>query len=167
MRRVTGICLIVLSFALSVGAASTKPNFSGTWVMDKSRSFSNPPGLDQTLVVAHNGDRVKVEAKLVTAQGERMINEEYTLDGKEAEFTPPPGPGGQSGKGKRKASWLPNDRGIVVIDETTTETPNGPVTTLITRKWTLSSDGSTLTVDYHIDGPRGGGESKRVFTKKG
>jgi hypothetical protein len=144
--------------------AAAKPNFSGTWVLDKSRSFSNPAGLDQTLVVTHDGDRVKVEAKLVTPQGERLINEEYSLDGKEAEFAPPGAPAGA--KGRRRAYWLPDGRGIVIEDEVKSDSPGGPVTQQTVRKWLLSADGATLTVDYHFDGPRGGGEAKRVFVRK-
>jgi hypothetical protein len=132
--------------------------------MDKNRSFSNPPGLDQTLVVTHEGDRVKVEAKLVTPQGERVINEEYVLDGKEAEFAPTGAPAGA--KGRRRAYWLPDGRGIVIEDEVKSDSPSGPVAQQTVRKWTLSADGVTLTVDYHFDGPRGSGESKRVFAKK-
>ena len=44
--------------------------------------------------------------------------------------------------------------------------PNGPVTQQVLRKWMLSADGTTLTVDYHFDTPRGSGESKRVFRRK-
>jgi hypothetical protein len=161
-HKLLAVCIAALLCSINLAAA--KPNFSGTWVMDKNRSFSNPAGLDQTLTVAHDGDRVKVEAKLVLPQGERVINEEYSLDGKGAEFAPPGAPPGA--KGKRRAYWLPDGRGIVVEDETTTDSPNGPVTQQTVRKWTLSADGLTLTVDYHFDGPRGGGEAKRVFVKK-
>lgn len=153
----------VLVFSLIVVAAS-KPDFSGTWVLDKDRSFSNPPGLEQTLTVVHTGDQIKLESKQKTAQGERVINETYTLDGKEAEFTPPaPQP---DVKGKRIASWLPDGRGIVITDKITSTSPKGPVVQDITRKWTLSTDGRTLTIDYYFDDQRGSFEAKRVFGKK-
>ena len=165
MKR--GIVSAFLLCAVSAGLAATKPNFSGTWVLDKGKSFSNGPGLDQTIVVAHDGDRVKLEAKVVSPRGEQLISEEYTLDGKDVEFTPPTPTGGQPPpKGKRRAAWLPGGRGIVVVDETVAQTANGPVPTTVTRKWLLSPDGATLTIDYFIDRPNGGGESKRVFIKK-
>jgi hypothetical protein len=145
--------------------ALAKPDFSGTWVLDKNRSFSNPAGLEQTLVVVHSGDQIKVDSKLVTTNGgEQTINESYTLDGKETEFTPP---GTQPGvKGKRKASWLPEGRGVIIEDNITSDSPKGPVTTQVMRRWTLSADGSSLTVDYYIDDQRGSFEAKRVFVKK-
>lgn len=152
----------VISLSLNAVAVS-KPNFSGTWVMDKDRSFSNPPGLEQTLTIVQTGDLIKLESKQKTAQGERVINETYSLDGKEAEFTPT---GGQpDAKGKRSASWLPDGR-IIINDKITSTTPKGPALQEITRKWTLSADGRTLTIDYYIDDQRGSFESKRIFVKQ-
>ncbi len=159
--------LIGLLALLSVhGLAQTavRPNFSGTWVLDKDRSYSNPAGLDQTLMVTHTGEQVKVEAKVVTTQGERLINETYTLDGKQVEFNPPGAP--PEVKGQRKAAWLPDGRGLLITDEVKRDTPNGPVPEQTIRKWLLSPDGGTLTVDYYFDGPRGSFEARRVFTKK-
>jgi len=157
-RSVVVLCLSVIA------GAAPKPDFSGTWVMDKDRSFSNPPGLEQTLTIVHTGDQIKLASKQKTTQGERVINETYTLDGKEAEFTPP---GAQpDAKGKRNANWLADGRSIVINDKITSTSPKGPVLQQITRKWTLSTDGSTLTIDYYIDDQRGSFESKRVFVKK-
>ena len=146
------------------GLAGDKANFSGTWVLDKDKSFSNGPGLDQTMTVTHAGDAIKVEGKQVNPRGEFAINESYALDGKEAEFAPPGA--GANAKGKRKANWLPDGRGILIADEITSDSPNGPATRQITRKWVLSADGRTLTIDYFIDDARGSFESKRVFVRK-
>jgi len=163
MRLKVSCSLIFLCLPL-IASALAKPDFSGTWVMDTNRSFSNPPGLEQTLTVVHTGDQIKVDAKLKTQQGEQTVNETYTLDGKETEFAPP---GAQPGaKGKRKASWLRDGRGALIEDVVTSDSPNGPVTRKTMRKWTLSADGSTLTVDYYFDDQRGSFEAKRVFVKK-
>jgi len=158
-------CEVAVLCLLQVVLALPRPDFSGTWVMDQNRSFSNPPGLEQTLMVVHANDQIKVETKLKTQQqGEQTINETYTLDGKETEFAPP---GAQPGaKGKRKATWLPDGRGAVIEDVVTSDSPNGPVTRKTTRKWTLSPDGHTLTVDYYFDDQIGSFEAKRVFVKK-
>ena len=161
------LLMTVAIMALTVFAlAATKPNFSGTWVMDASRSIGIPADLQQTITVSHAGDQVKVEIKISSSQGERTFADVYTLDGKEGEFTPQGMAGPAPGKGKRKSSWLPNDRGIVVSEETTTESPNGPVVNQQTRKWMMSADGTTLTVDYYFDGPRGSFETKRVYVKR-
>ena len=158
------LCSVAVLCLLEVGQALPKPDFSGTWVMDVNRSFSNPAGLQQTMTVVHTGDEIKVDAKIKTQQGEQTVNETYTLDGKEADFAPP---GGQAGsKGKRKAMWLPDGRGAVIDDVITSESANGPVTRKVMRKWTLSPDGKTLTVDYFFDDQRGSFEAKRVFARK-
>ena len=157
----------ILSIATLLGAlsfAADKPNFSGTWVLDKDKSFSNPAGLEQTMTITHNGDQIKLEGKQKSARGEVDLNESYMLDGKQIDFTPPNPP---NAKGKRKASWLPNNKGILIEDEITSNSPEGQeVTQLIARKWQLSPDGGTLTIDYYFDGPRGSFEGKRVFVKK-
>lgn len=157
-------CLVLVAFGQRTGALA-KTDFSGAWVLDKNRSFSNPPGLEQTLNVVHTGDQIKLDTKVVTARGEQAINESYTLDGKETSFTPS---GGQPGtKGKRTAAWLPDGRRIIISDEITSDSPNGPVTQKIMRKWTLSTDGSALTVDYFFDNPGGVSyEARRVFVRK-
>jgi len=160
------LCRFFIFLCLPViAAAFAKPDFSGTWVMDVNRSFSNPAGLEQTLTVVHTGDQIKVDAKIKTQQGgEQSINETYTLDGKETDFTPPVNQ--PNAKGKRKAMWLPDAKGAVIDDVVTFDSPNGPVTRKTMRKWTLSPDGRTLTVDYYFDDQRGSFEAKRVFVKK-
>lgn len=156
--------LIVLLLLCGVCSfAADKPDFSGAWVLDKDRSFSTQPGLEQTMTITHAGDSLKLVGKQKSLRGEVDLNESYALDGKQGDFTPlnPP-----NAKGKRKAYWLPNDKGLIVEDEIVSDSPNGPTTQLITRKWRLSPDGSVLTIDYFIDNARGSFESKRVFVKK-
>jgi hypothetical protein len=166
MRRIsmTGT-VVALVFVLSLSVAAAAPDFSGTWVMDRSRSIGLPPGMEQTMTVVQTGDRIELETKLITAQGERTLKDTYTLDGKETEFTPQ-GPQGPAGKGKRTAKWLPRGNGILVSEETTVETPKGVVTSQLMRKWILSPDGTTITIDMYYDGPNGSYETKRIFIKK-
>ncbi|HEU4387849.1 MAG TPA: hypothetical protein VFV34_08635 [Blastocatellia bacterium] len=161
----TTVCGVAVTLLLQASAiASEKPDFSGAWALDQDRSFSNPPGFNQTMTVTQNGNEIKLDAKVTTAQGEQAISERFILDGQERDFTPPAGP--QGAKGRRKAYWLPGDRGIVVEDQVTTDSPSGPVSQSTIRKWILSADGKTLTADYFIDSPRGSGQSKRIFVRK-
>jgi hypothetical protein len=157
MKRIaTTVLLCVLTGLLIAGQ---KPNFGGKWALDKDRSFSNPAGLDQTLSITQTGDEIKLDAKIKTARGEQNVTETYTLDDKEADFTPQNPPGA---KGKRKASWMSNGRGIIIVDQTLVE---GKPPALVTRKWSLAPDGKSLTIDYFIDDQRGSFESKRVFNR--
>ena len=150
------LLLGLLSFAFAV----QKPNFSGKWELDKIKSFSNPPGLDQSATITQTGDQITFDTKVKTAAGgEQKVTETYTLDGKETEFKPAAPP---NATGKRTASWLPNGRGLLIKDETSAD---GKVVSTITRKWTLAADGKTFTVHYFIDRGNVGFESKRVFNK--
>jgi hypothetical protein len=163
-RKLVISCSIAVLGLVGVALASSKPDFSGTWVMDTNRSFSNPAGLEQTLVVVQTGDQIKLDTKIKTQQGEQSINEVYSLDDQETDFTPN---GAQPGaKGKRKAKWLPDGRGVFIEEVTTADSPKGPVTRQVARKWTLSPDGNTLTIDYYFDDQRGSFEAKRVFVRK-
>lgn len=154
------IGFVLLLGLLSVGFAIQKPNFSGKWELDKIKSFSNPAGLDQSATITQTGDQITFDTKVKTnAGGEQKITESYTLDGKEVDFKPAAPP---NATGKRTASWLPNGRGLLIKDETSVD---GKVVSTVTRKWTLATDGKTLTVDYYIDRANGTFESKRVFNK--
>lgn len=151
---------ILLLGLLSGALAFQKLNFGGKWQLDKLKSFSNPPGLEQSATITQTGDKITFDTKVKTATtAEQAITETYTLDGKETEFKPAAPP---NASGKRTASWLPNGRGVLIKDETSV---NDKVVSTITRKWTLSADGKTLIVDYYIDRPTGTFETKRVFNK--
>ena len=165
MARKT-LLIVAAIMALSWFAfAATKPDFNGTWTMDRARSFGLPGDMNQTMVVTHKGDQIEVETKLIQPNNERSIKDTYILDGKEHEFTPPAPPNQPPPKGKRTAMWMPGDRGIQVTDVTTTETPKGPVTGQLVRKWTLSGQGE-LVIDMYIDNANGSYETKRIFIKK-
>ena len=163
MRRKLIQALALITITLTVAAAD-KPNISGTWELDKNRSFSNPAGLEQTMTIVHNGDEVKLDIRLVIQGKETIVKETWLLDGKEYDFTPPGAPPGSTGK--RVASWMPGNRGILVTDDSTINNPKGPTKQQTMRKWTLSADGSSLIVDYFIDRPGQSFESKRVFVRK-
>ncbi len=157
----TAIVLAVCFFAM----ATPKPNFSGACVMDRGRSFGLPGNMQQTMTVSQTEDQMEVETRLIQPDNERTIKDTFVFDGKEHEFAPPTPPNAPPAKGKRTANWLPDGNGILVNEVVTTETPKGPVTTQVTKKWTLTGDGE-LTIALYVDGPNGSYEAKRIFTKK-
>ena len=151
--------------ALSVIAlAATKPNFSGTWNLDRGRSYGLPGNMNQIMTITHKEDQIEIETKIIQPGNERVVKDTYFLDGKEHEFTPPAPPNQTPPKGKRTVNWLPEDKGLLIAEVTTAETPKGPVTTQITRKWTISAQGE-LIIDMYIDNPNGSFEAKRIFSK--
>ena len=163
-RTVLGslVCLFVLSI---LAVAASKPNFTGSWTMDRSRSFGLPADMQQTMTVTQKDETIELETKLIQPNNERSVKDTYIIDGKEHEFTPPVQPGQPPAKGKRTTTWLPAGNGIMVSEVTTAETPKGPATTQIVRKWTLSAQGE-LVIDMYVDNPNVSYEAKRIFLKK-
>ncbi len=146
--------MVVLVLTLYTVMTSAKADFSGTWTLDKANSEGLPPGMDQLMTVVQTGDKLSVETKLITEQGEQVVPDTYMLDGKEVEFTPRT-PGGQTGKGKRTAKWAADGNSIDVSENASFDTPDGAFTVQATRKWVLSPDGKTLRIDMTVDGPNG------------
>lgn len=144
--------------------AATKPDFNGTWTMDRARSFGLPANMNQVLTITHKEDQIEVETKLIQPGNERVVKDTYVLDGKEHDFTPQVAPNQPPAKGKRTANWMPGGGGITITEVTTAETPKGPVTSQVVRKWTISGAGE-LVIDMYIDNQNGSFESKRIYKK--
>ena len=145
--------------------AATKPNFSGTWTLDKGRSYGLPGNMSQILTITQTDEKIELETKIIQPGNERTVKDTYNLDGKEYEFTPQAPPNQTPPKGKRTVTFLPGDKGIMITEVTTAETPKGPTTTQVVRKWTISSAGE-LIVDMYIDNANGSFETKRIFSKQ-
>ena len=174
MTKNFSVCLLLLLLVpfntLFVHSAkaqqqTAKANFSGTWSLDKSNSEGLPPGMDQLMTVVQTGDKLSVETKLITEQGEQVVPDSYILDGKEVDFTPRT-PGGESGKGKRTSKLTADGNGFEVTETATFDTPEGTANIQATRKWMLSPDGKTLKIDMTVEGPNGKQMLKRTFVKK-
>lgn len=167
-RKLTISCAFILAFGC-LTVALAKPDFNGAWVMDRARSFGIPANMTQTMTVKQAENQIEVETKLIQPGNERTVKDVYVLDGKEYEFAPPLPPNAPANttppKGKRTSNWLPSGEGILVTETTTNETPKGPVTTQVMKKWLFSGAGE-LTITFFVDGPNGSFEAKRIFTKK-
>src|SRR5690349_11908907 len=130
MKHIIATAALVITLCTVV--ASAKADFSGTWILDKNNSEGLPPGMDQTMTVVQTGDKLLLETKLITQEGERVVSDLYMLDGKEAEFTPKAG-NGQAGKGKRTAKWSADGNGIEVNENSTFDGPEESINVLMTR----------------------------------
>ena len=166
MKKLTLVLSIAALIVLSgLGLAFQRPSFAGDWTMDRARSFGLPATMNQAMKVAQNGEQIDLETRIINPDGENTIKDSYTIDGKQHDFTPQGAKGPiPNSKGKRTANWLPNGKGIMVEEETVTDTPKGAVTNKVVRKWTMSADGE-LTIDMYFDGPNGSYENKRIFKK--
>ncbi len=165
-RKIVVCCVVVTVFVLSASSATAKVDFSGTWILDKSKSEGLPPDLDQTMTVTQAGDQVDIETKLFGAQGEQKVKDTYVLDGKESEFVPPVLGGNKAKTGKRTSTRTADANGFNVREEAVIDGPEGEATIKATRHWMLSTDGKTLTIVMSLDGPNGVVNTKRLFVRK-
>jgi len=159
--------LTILALGLSVSAMAAKADFSGTWKLDAAKSTGLPPGMEQTMTVKQTGDEIKFETVVKGGpQGEQIVADAYTLDGKEHDFKPANAP--ESAKGKRTAKWNQDTSGIDVAEKLEIiGAPDGSTVTIeATRKWTLSADGKTLTIEIKSKSPQGEQNIKRIFVKQ-
>lgn len=167
MRRKIGTsAALALIFAINVGLASAKTDLTGTWIMDASKSEGLPPGLDQVMKIVLAEDKISIETKVISDEGEMVVSDNYVLNGKEVEYKPTYGPPGVEKKGKRTAKWAADGNGIEVTEVATLETPDGPVVLNMKRKWAISADGKTIVIDLDLNGPDGPVHTRRTFTKK-
>jgi hypothetical protein len=165
-KLITGIIALAM-FAFITADASAQTNFSGSWTLDAEKSEGLPPGFKQTMTVTEKDDRVDAEAKIATPNGEQTIKDTYILSGKEVDFTPAVLGGGKAKNGKRTSKRTADGKGFEVVEQATLEGPDGGEATVkVTRRWTLSDDGKTLTIEMTYDGPNGVNKTKRLFVKK-
>ena len=165
MAVAAAVGLAALSLVAASAQDAQKASFAGVWVLDQGRSYNMPLNVKHTMTVAQDGDKLTVETEIESEQGKRTVKDEYTLDGKEADFVPQLQPD-PNAKGKRSGKWVPGGKSFVVEETINTKSPEGaPVTLKVTRKWLLWADGS-LSIDLHQDTPRGSFESRRFFTRK-
>src|SRR5260370_8224181 len=85
------LAAFIISFSTNTALSPAPPkvDFSGTWSLDKAASENLPPQiLDQTLIIKQTGDRIDVQAKITTDQGEETIPDTIIVDAKQTHFTP-------------------------------------------------------------------------------
>ena len=158
-----GLLGLVLVGTWAAAAAIAPANFSGTWVLDKSKSEGLPQQLanvDVTWVITQDDKQLKREQQLGGNVGNSAT---FNLDGSErtADLT-----GRISGKARLKAKWLDGGKTLelnAVVDGVFNKTA---MTFTTTEQWELADGGKTLTVHHTREGPRGKQEYKAIFTKK-
>lgn len=168
MKRKLLIGIVAVTvFAFGVGNVAAQSDFSGVWTLDSGKSVNMPPGLIQTMTVTQKGDRVEVETKSKVGESEERVGKEaYVLDGKETDFTM-----GRGAKNAKRVSKWTNDKNVFdVSEEAVLSAPDGGESTFrANRRWILSADGKTLTIEMVAENPNDASKprsrSKRVFIK--
>ena len=163
MKTVLRLTIFGMLMAGGATVLAQKPDFNGSWTMDRARSFGLPGNMNQTMVVTQTAAEMTVETKLIQPGNERTVKDSYVLDGKEHDFTPQAPPGQPAPKGKRTAAWMPDGKGLLITNVVTTESPKGPVASQDVRKWTMIN--GELVIAQYVDNPNVSYEAKRIFKK--
>ena len=155
MRKAILAALSVAAFA-TFAVAQTKPNFSGTWKLNVSKSdFGVLPGPEsRTDIIDHNEPAIKINTSQEGSQGKMAATVNYTTDGKEVTNTIGPR------EIKSTAAW----EGSNLVVNSKLMFNDSEVT--IKNVWTLSDDGKTLTENAHLASAMGETDQKFVFEKQ-
>jgi hypothetical protein len=184
MRKWFFATAAVSVLALASVAIAAGPNFSGTWVLDKSKSsgLAGPRGggIDSmTLTVTQDANKLTVASKTTMAAGEGggpgggggmrrgggMGGGDqtftYNLDGSESKTD-------IAGRMEMKATLKAKiDDSGAELDQERTGNFNGNEFTMTQKEhWVLSEGGKVLTIHRTTESPRGSRESTLVFNKQ-
>jgi len=151
------LCATMLLLAAVFAAAQDKPNFTGKWVLDLSKSNFEPlPAPDSlTRVIDHKEPKLKISETTKDQRGERTRDREITTDGKENKTTV------GTNEYVSKSRWDGNR----LVTEGTLKLQDG---TNIDVKETaeLSDDGNVMTVKRELKSPQGEATQKLTFNKQ-
>jgi hypothetical protein len=145
-----------ISLAASLVAAAPKPDFSGKWEMNASKSAFGPIPIPTSLIrtIIHAEPSLTITEEQKGGSGDHVSTRQYSTDGKQSTFQ-------ESGAVvNATATW---DGGSLVI-RSTAET--GGVAIVFTERMTLSNENKTLTDAVHIETPQGGLDATYSFDKR-
>jgi len=147
------LVFIALAAALS---AFAKPNFTGDWKLNISKStFGQMPAPSSlTSKITHDEPKLKSVTKSSSDQGDFDFEANYTTDGKECT---------NEMFGSPVKSVLKWDGETLIIDS---KAQFGDNEFTLVDKWTLSADGKIMTIVRAFKSPMGEGEQKLVFEKQ-
>jgi hypothetical protein len=145
----------VAAIALS-GQAQAKPNFSGEYKLNTSKSEFGPmpAPANRTDKITHADPNLQVATKQTGQNGEVAFEVKYMTDGSETTNEV------RNNAMKSTGKW---DGDALVI---TTKANYGGNDITLADKWTLSEDGKVLTINRHITSPMGELDQKIVLEKQ-
>ena len=153
--RLLSLALLIL--ALGFVQAQAKSDFSGTWKLDTSKSDFGPIPAPDTMTETITHADPSLKANVATTggpQGDMKYDLSYTTDGKECV--------NKVGDNEFKSTLTWDGDDLVV----NTKGNFGGTDFTSKDRWTLSSDGKTLTVNRHLSSAMGEADVKAVFAKQ-
>jgi hypothetical protein len=148
--------LIAAALCALAAFAQSKPNFSGTWKLNGSKSDYGPMPAPEKYIskIKHEDPKLEISSDVSGQQGEYTAETKYTTDGKECANTI------RNFSMKSTLKW---DGDALTFDSKADFNGNE---ILFKDKWSVSTDGKTLTIDRHITAPQGDLDQKQVFDKQ-
>jgi len=168
VKMLSGLSLI--SLAVVLVSAEGKVNFSGTWILDKSKSdvsqfigvgedTDKAQNASMTMVVEQQGASLRVTRILKTQGDERKELHTYKIDGNETTNT------GFRGETVVARAFWEGDK-LVVVSTRTKRVLMKEISGEIRSVWSLSPDGKILTIAAQINSPRGEQRVRAVYDKQ-
>ncbi len=166
MKKIVGLtCIVTLVCAVVAAGKTPKADFSGRWILDKELSQGINPDAEQLLIVTQSGEQLTVNTQAYSEKDmAHSVKDVYVLNGKTLDFTRQID--GLEWKGKRTAKWAKDGMSIDVTESTTFTRAQEKLTVQVNRKWMMSLDGSTITIETYAKEPQGNTYVKRVFVRK-
>ena len=145
-----------LTLIVGIAQAQTRPNLSGTWKLNISKSdFGHGPAPDaRTDIIVHQDPNLKDTITQSGQQGEITYDMNYSTDGKETTNTI------RKNEFRSVAHW---EGGQLAIES---KGSFGGAATTLKDRWSLSEDGKTLTLQRHAARVIGSTDQKIVFDKQ-
>ena len=137
----TVICLL-LFVGVAAGQSVDRPDLSGVWALDESRSYINRGVSDYVLTIVHREPEIRMTKSYKQRGGKRSEETIYYTDGR-PEFS--------SVKGHKDSEPVIRWQGNKLVRRSTTMARGGPrqnfppMEVVTTETWELSPDGKTLT----------------------
>ena len=155
MKRLSaGVLAAAIALAAGPATAQQKPNFSGDWKINQTKSnFGGVPAPDTfTRKIVHAEPSIAIDEEQATPIGLQQSQRKMTTDGKDSFFS-------VSGADvKANAKW--DGSTLVVVT-------NVEVASIVYNdRMSLSPDGKTLTSTVRLDTPQGSVDVVVVFEKQ-
>lgn len=153
LRRTAFLAFLALSASAFLSA---KPNFSGEWSMNPTKSDFGPVPAPTKMVrsIKHDEPNLQIRNQQSGAQGEITSELKYTTDGKESTNTI------RGNEVKGTCKW----DGDVLVIESKRSIQNIEITQV--DRWTLADGGKAMTVESSLKTPQGDFNLKISFDKQ-
>jgi hypothetical protein len=156
LTRTLAAAALVVAAASTAAAQAKAPDFSGQWELNAAKSDLGPAAgalTKLTFTIQQTPTTLKFTQAVSTTQGDQTVDQEYTLDGKEAARTIP--------TGQTIVTTAKVEGGAIVLAGKLQGGEGGQ-----TSRWTLAPDGKSMTMEQQMTGPMGALSMKFVLDKK-